>query len=222
MKTSSVARQPLGTKCAFIAPDAPVLVENANRPQLRVHVSFAPALQSFVKEAMQAIPLHIQEAELIITGTQTEEPQMRHLLILVNHMLADDFFTEESIPSTWIMFTDSDDIWHPNRTDVFRQLIAAATKETTFVAMKIFVMGDSDEHISTAKDVSAITSANPDRNITDTGVYELWKVAVPFEVLYAFGRDAPLELVQHKCADLYFIKYFASQKVLTGEVEKDL
>jgi hypothetical protein len=191
--------------------------ENENRTELWVSISCAPELLEFMSAGIQELP-DVMHDQLTITGFAQPVSQMTHLLALINKLL--QALEPELLEKTWCMFSDSDDLWHPKRTNVFKDVIHSAGVNDVSVGIKHFVMGLRGEEVETAAEVSAIVKADPDRLIKNTMETELWKTAVKFEKLYKFGSTAPSLVKNNLAADLYLIKYLnADERLVAQEIE---
>lgn len=125
---------------------------------------------------------------------------------------------EKNTPSTtFLLYSDADDLWNTERTTFYNELVNYAVDHTgagkllTYVSYPTFVRAkDAADSVHTPADVDRALTVDADNYAVCEGADEHWLTATPLGALSAFVKEANASNFKSKCADVYFNTYVRS------------
>lgn len=131
--------------------------------------------------------------------------QFRHFTSLVADLQGE--FTAEALANAWVIFSDDDDIWHPNRYSAFKEMAQharAANATTLTCALKVLAKTHRAQRpqIHSAADVDKLLAAGQAEMHKDKNGHEYFDCAVSYNYLRTFfEQDTPDQLLDNVFCD---------------------
>lgn len=174
--------------------------ENMVKPLLIISMSSTPDLKSVVTRVIETLCTRYEG--LFFVHTEERLSQLQHLQEAAQKAAS---LCPIPLNEAWIMFTDDDDVWHEARTAVFRGLIGAARENDAFFGACIrYVIGETEDNVKTADDVTALP---PRQQIHGDRQSELWHVTMELTTLQKFYETASDTILNHNEGDLFILKF---------------
>ena len=181
---------------------------------LTLSVSWALPVAALVTNELENLRVKYPRLEVL---SQSEPlAQFQHYELLAQH-----WYDGGVPPATFVLFSDADDIWHPQRTRSYSEMIryglsrTPPNKKLTYICYRDVVRAlDAADAIRTAADVNSAIKSR--RFVASKAIDEHWTTAVPLQLLRIFIAEAPSELLRHKFADVFFNRFVRAFGGSTG------
>lgn len=188
------------------------VVAQTQKIKTLVSLSFDPSASAKdIGLALRPV-LDMDSSDFLIGIHPEPRSQFQHYAALARMLVQDR--SPEELWNTWIIFSDDDDLWSPNRAEFFRHFIRSAehTEPEQFKTMPVIECPHSAS--SPEGDVGAKTPADVDRRIRahiDTihksPQLEYVELCVRLPVLLNFCDTAHPDLLANTLADCAFYRY---------------
>lgn len=176
--------------------------------RLLVSLSYEPKLEAIVKATVRRLLSKYRKLQIIVQPKKLS--QFQHYAKLIATL-------SKCSPSTFIMFSDDDDLWHPKRAHSFvvvDQMNDVCVKQGTYVELDISedLMMPLKE---TLKYISTVKPEVTDKTLQNTNSTEYTMFAVRLHVVREFFNILHPELLKHKHCHILFVRYY-SERYLAG------
>lgn len=137
--------------------------------------------------------------------------QFEHYRCLTEHF--ERSFAQGNLPEDlYVIFTDDDDLWHPNRTASYLQLyeqIASSSEGTSLGPFALGSIVDATTPVKaySAADVDSLISSGSLPFNRQTYPQDYVALCVPFKLVSEFVSKASPELLRHRYADACFFTF---------------
>lgn len=157
--------------------------------QLHLSISVRPSLQSIYNIISKQWQSKYQD-RLFLYPIDTRTEQFKHYKNL----------SEKIQGETWCMFTDDDDLHHPDRIKVYKNAIETHSNKTCLFTY----------HKSYHNESYVMDDVPKTKRISDTGGY--WMHCCKLSALKDFCEKASDIVLEHYLCDVLFQRYLSSQK----------